>query len=346
MSLPSSDTEEDPNANGDDIPEATIVTTPPKKNRVYQQVFSSDTPRWVNQSGQDLFDFGEDEDAAVEELAFECFGGSKVNGCFWKHQNFKTTYGNSRRVLYCGFYHASGCEFRVEQVRDSILNKCYFRIGNIGHSNHDRILKNLRTVPPQVKVTLDSPTCFKLRPEQFIQRCNAKQVVEMTNPMKKKIKVWFHSSKKKYLKQGLKHSRIGTYGALTEVLESLKKTKIPTAKFTDHTVYLVGDRFHLNIEERKYCAVLSTENLLLNAYRQLCYGNDMFFSIDTSFRYTVEGFALMPVFVIAPTMEGHRVGYALVAKDDTETHYQALQLLKEGVEEVVNDRIAKGHTEV
>ena len=72
-------------------------------------------------------------------------------------------------------------------------------------------------------------------------------------------------------------------------------------------------------------------------------GSDMFLAIDTSYRYTVEGFALMPIFVVLPNQEGHRLAYVLVSNEDEQSHYEALKILKLGVEDVVNCRINEGY---
>lgn len=124
--------------------------TPGKEGKMV--IFPHGLPRWKNANGHSLFSFGEEEEEAALELAWECFGGNKINQTGWKKQAWKSTGSTEgqRRVLYCGFYHASGCRFRVEHVRDSTLNKAYFRIGTTQHSDHTRLIDGLHTVPPQV----------------------------------------------------------------------------------------------------------------------------------------------------------------------------------------------------
>ena len=75
-------------------------------------------------------------------------------------------------------------------------------------------------------------------------------------------------------------------------------------------------------------------------------GSDMFLAIDTSYRYTVEGFALMPIFVVSPNQEGHRLAYVLVSNKDKQSHYDPLRILKLGVEDVVNHQINEGHSSI
>ena len=113
--------------------------------------------------------------------------------------------------------------------------------------------------------------------------------------------------------------------------------------FNEHTNYLVGEYC---VQGDIKAAVFSTENLLLNQYRQMQMGQDMFFAVDTSYRYTTENVALMIVFVVSLNQEGHRVAYAVVNKESAEAHSVVFQIIREGVEFVVNDRISQGHTYV
>ena len=92
------------------------------------------------------------------------------------------------------------------------------------------------------------------------------------------------------------------------------------------------------------CAVFSTENLLLNQYRQLQTGQDMFFAVDTLYRYTTEDFALMTIFVVSLDQVGHRVAYALCNKESAAAHEAVFKIIKQGVELVVNDCIFRGDT--
>ena len=54
----------------------------------------------------------------------------------------------------------------------------------------------------------------------------------------------------------------------------------------------------------------------------------------------------MPIFVVSPNQSGHRLAYALVSNEDEESHFEALKLLKKGVEDVVNRRIQDGHSSI
>jgi hypothetical protein len=123
-------------------------------------------------------------------------------------------------------------------------------------------------------------------------------------------------------------------------LENTKKCNLPA--FNEHTAYLLGDEYYC--EGVNKFAVFSTENMLLNAYRQSCYGQDMLLSVDTSYRYTNEDFALLPVFNVSPDQTGHRIAYALLNKESAVAHEVAFRIIKAEVEKVVAARRNAGDT--
>ena len=75
------------------------------------------------------------------------------------------------------------------------------------------------------------------------------------------------------------------WGGIAAVLELYKKENI--FNFTQHSMYLLG--IDCRPEDDSLAAVLTTENLLLNAYRQQFWGNPIFFAADASYRLTQEG---------------------------------------------------------
>jgi len=78
--------------------------------------------------------------------------------------------------------------------------------------------------------------------------------------------------------------------------------------------------------------------MLLNAYRQTCTGQDMFFAIDTSYRYSKEKSGLMPIKTISLNQVGHTIAYGIVSNEDEDAHYFVLSRVKEEVQRVVRDR--------
>jgi hypothetical protein len=80
---------------------------------------------------------------------------------------------------------------------------------------------------------------------------------------------------------------------------------------------------------------LTTENLLLNAYRALAFGMTFVIHIDVEYSTNFEGYGTMLVGVAALDNKFHVVGYALVDKEDAKGHELVLEMIKAGIETAV-----------
>jgi pentatricopeptide repeat protein len=107
----------------------------------------------------------------------------------------------------------------------------------------------------------------------------------------------------------------------------------------------INPRF-ANSETGRFVAVISTENLLLNHYRQMYAGTGALLQIDTSYRLSIERWGLMPVKTAAPNQQGHTVAYAFVSSEDSDAHCFVLDAIRKAVVDVVNARVQAGHTHV
>jgi len=110
--------------------------------------------------------------------------------------------------------------------------------------------------------------------------------------------------------------------------------------FNEHTTYLVGDEILQSAEKEELCGVISTENLLLNGYRQSFYGQPTFFAVDTSYRYTHEKHGLYPIITVAPTVSPsrHFIAYAFLAKENKAHQEYALSVVKAEIERIVQEK--------
>ena len=154
-----------------------------------------------------------------------------------------------------------------------------------------------------------------------------------------KYKRYFVQCRSMYRNTGLTDVVMGSVGALNQRILAYKRKNLK--EYNKNTNYLVGEHC---IKDIMQCAVLSSENLLLNQYRQLQMCQDMFFAVDTSYRYTSKLFSLMTVFVVSLDQVGHRVAYAVCNKESLVAHKSVFKNIKRGIQVVVNDCISKGHT--
>ena len=82
-------------------------------------------------------------------------------------------------------------------------------------------------------------------------------------------------------------------------------------------------------------AAFSSENLMLNAYRQEAAGNVPFLALDFTYRIFHEGHGLMPIMTISPDQKGHIIAYAISDSEDGDAHTMLLEIIKKQVENVV-----------
>ena len=125
--------------------------------------------------------------------------------------------------------------------------------------------------------------------------------------------------------------------------EHRKIKKINIEIFDEHTVYLLGNEYLLDttIKPHRILACFSSENLLLNAYRQMQYGNQVKIYVDCSYRYMVEGWGVMIVKVGAFNQKGHTVAYAMISKEDSSAQKFVFKTIKSELEKFVNEKIAR-----
>jgi hypothetical protein len=226
------------------------------------------------------------------------------------------------------------------QIRTSAPYTNYIRISKYEHEGHEKTNRK-RGALSQAFGALDSPSKLRKTPSQFLAEVRKKQTVTVTKAEGNKIRKKFSRLKTKaFTKHLTRNMDPKSWGAINQTVQLYHKSKLQD--FNEHSIYLCGDNSYFDANEKRFAAVLSSENFLLNAYRQSCYGSSMHLFIDTSFRYTLEGWGVMPMMVVAPNQQGHTVGYAICSHDDTEAHDYCMDKLKQEVETVVNSYIDRG----
>ena len=216
----------------------------------------------------------------------------------------------------------------------------YFRIACTEHTGHDTTFK-LTGAYSQALALIKSPANLNVTPSQYVYSVRDLGL-KITIPQEKALKRKF-ARLRTHLKIGHMGAGISTttYAALEKNIEKLKKINIEI--FDKHTVYLLGNEYLLDttIKPHRILACLFSENLLLNAYRQMQYGNQVKIYVDCSYRYMVEGWGVMIVKVGAFNQKGHTVAYAMISKEDSSAHKFVFKTIKLELEKIVNEKIAK-----
>ena len=132
------------------------------------------------------------------------------------------------------------------------------------------------------------------------------------------------------------------YGGLVAYLESRKKdVLLCDGLFNSHTISLLGEPIVVP-EEHRITVALSSENLLLNTYRQEDFGLPSYVCVDTTHRLVVEGHCCMAVGTMSATQHFHIIGYGICSHEDVRAHEHVLCAIRDAVNSVVAERQAKG----
>ena len=108
-------------------------------------------------------------------------------------------------------------------------------------------------------------------------------------------------------------------------------------EFGAHTAYVIGET-EVDSEQQRITITYSTENLLLNAYRQSQYGFPQIVQVDCTSRLVLEGHSCMLFGCVDAGQHFHPIGYGVCAKEDQAAHVKVFRNLKNEVERVVAQR--------
>ena len=104
--------------------------------------------------------------------------------------------------------------------------------------------------------------------------------------------------------------------------------------YNEHASYLLGEPLVVPESNRVTFAV-SSDNLLLNAYRQTQFGLPSYLAVDTTHRLVSEGHCIMPVGTMSATQHFHKIAYGVCSHEDIEAHEYVLRQVRDAVNEVV-----------
>ena len=98
-------------------------------------------------------------------------------------------------------------------------------------------------------------------------------------------------------------------------------------------MYLLG--IDCQPEDDSLVAVLATENLLLNAYRQQFWGNLIFFAADASYRLTQEGNGVFPVITTNLAQQTKTIAYGVI----THEHHKAQKFIYASINSALEELV-------
>ena len=153
--------------------------------------------------------------------------------------------------------------------------------------------------------------------------------------MARRIRFFQRRARRKLRLNNLPEGASDTFGGLARVLDKLDRDAlIEGGGFSAHTPYVCGEPEE-EPKSRKISVAISTENLLLNAWRSEQFGVPAFVAIDTTHRLILEGHNVMPVITVSVDQKSHIIGYGICDKEDAAAHNFVMHALYKEVHEVV-----------
>ena len=213
------------------------------------------------------------------------------------------------------------------------------------HSREDQTGAN--GPPGWVRALLSSPSRVKLTPhdrEDYLRRKGV--VFDGDGVMKKGVESYVKRRKVTIQEENVGGaSARGTYGGLRTYLEKIDKDYlIACGKFNEHTVYTLAPPIVDDVSHRVVVA-LSSDNLLLNAYRQQAVGVPSYIMVDTTHRLIVEGHNCMLIGTMDLEQHFHIIAYGICSHEDVTAHEEMLRVVKKAVEGVVAARMSAAASE-
>ena len=334
----------------------------PKKRTGAQSRSSASSRRptsWERRSkGWDLLKSGmkseEELDSAVKEYADEYCKGRGVTPCGKWRGNITQT--KQWRCLY------HGCSFYLLAEKTVEGGICRFKLMQSSapcfrHNAHkERDVPSI-AVPGEIRALI-TPLLLAMGPKKM--RAHLRKTVlpdgvqvkalldSRSNSDAEKLRAGLLKLHKQYLedkrKRFMTEGKGDAFGGLSSILSNLERTTLENGSgiFTEHTVFLLGPPLVVPETGRVTFAV-STENLLLNAYRQTCFGLPPVLAVDTTHRLmTARQYSCMLIGTVSATQHFHIIAYGICSHEDSEAHAYVFRQVFAAVDKVVADRAQSG----
>ena len=280
----------------------------------------------------------EKEEKLMQLANIECAGGAWGNGKpgkGWKQRRCKVS-GRPQvvRVRNCCFQTESSCPARVREIqfmdgaREWLLERY-----DLSHFDHS-VSHRSRGVKLATTLLLRSPSKMALSNKEALKVVR-RQSGALTEQQQKSI-----VQKRKHLKKEEQHKIVpadaaGRFSGVNIFVDSRRKAALQAAgKFGMHTSYVCGEPW-IDAEQQTINIAFSTQNLLLNAYRQELFGVPPILQVDTTHRLVLEGHNNMLFGTQDVAQHFHIIGYGICNKEDTAAHEHIMRCLAHEAEALV-----------
>uniref|UniRef100_A0A7S0LG11 Uncharacterized protein n=1 Tax=Coccolithus braarudii TaxID=221442 RepID=A0A7S0LG11_9EUKA len=273
----------------------------------------------------------EETNAKLFELSQrECCGGSwggrddlsPLGGNVWRGRTDRSTKAVREyyRMRRCCFYRESDCCYVIQETYDVATGT--FSLSRAGvHSDHTQ--SNWKAgLPLYLQLKMSSPSKLAL------------SHAERAKQMRREVGASFDSTMQKQFRGQTKKKKRTFGGASTWAAGRSKAAMEAKGDFGMHTVYVCGEA-RINSIAQEIAIAISSENLLLNGYRQSISSVPTHVQVDTTYRLVLEGHNNMLIGCVDTRQRFHTIGYGICGEEDTAAHTFIMKCLKDEMEAVV-----------
>ena len=136
----------------------------------------------------------------------------------------------------------------------------------------------------------------------------------------------------------------GKWGGIFTFINTIRREHLEQAGlFHEHSTHVLGLPV-IDPPTQRITLVVSTLNMLLNAYRQIASGFPPFVAVDATCRVVIEGHCFMPVCTSSGSIKCHIIAYAVCNNEDKASHYTVIKTVYDAVCDAVNEmRVSNTH---
>jgi hypothetical protein len=255
--------------------------------------------------------------------------------------------GGMAQVWYknCAFHNSSGCKFclRVVKRLDAAAGKEWsIELGNQQHNNHEQLQKEAsRGIKlPIIMKYMSKPEQFSMKPSQIVASIR-KDNVTVSKKMEKAIKkcaTRIRTNHNLVISGATSLKEADSFGVLYTAVMQCTRDGIAAAgmPFDHNTIFVVGGDCIFEPEADKFAVVVSSENFLMNAYRQSKSGQPALLCLDMSFRYTHEKVGLYVIVTVASGSSPGRklIAYGIFSKENGDFQQWAIARVKKEIDSI------------
>ena len=208
------------------------------------------------------------------------------------------------------------------------------------HADHN-LSTSKWALPKAVRLHLASPSKVALRPSKIMSELTDHGYT-LGEKARRAIVKSQSTSRVKEQEKIMPREMRGKFAGVSRFCEQRSRAALEArSTFGPHTAYVVGDPV-IDSETQEMIVALSTENLILNAYRQTCYGLPTYVCVDATHRLVVEGHSTLLFGTTGPDQRFHAFAYACCSSENQRAHALVACAIQQEVERLVAVKAASG----